>query len=83
MSNYLHITDDADNDCDAEGISKVAKRTKAECQQLKTDGSTYATRIPMNTALAECSDSLLALVFCQKYDYQSRINADSHDRQHC
>jgi len=78
VSDYLHIADDADNDCDAEAISKVAKRAKAECQQLKTDGSTYATRISMNTALTECSDSLLALL-----SEISINNANSHDRQHC
>ena len=43
-------------------ISQLAKRIKAEFQNLKTDGNTYATRVSMNTALAECSDSLLALL---------------------
>ena len=62
MSDHLCIIDDVEDDCDAEAISKVAKRIKAECQQLKTDGNTYATRISMNTALAECSNSLLALL---------------------
>lgn len=55
-SDHLRIIDDAEEDCDAEAISKVAKRIKAERQQLKTDGNTYATRISMNTALAECSE---------------------------
>ena len=61
MSDHLHIVDDED-DCCAVAISKVAKRIKSECQKLKSDGSMYATCISMNTALAECSNSLLALL---------------------
>jgi hypothetical protein len=60
-SDHLRIVEDAEDDCDA-AISKVAKRIKEECQQLKTDGSTYATRMSMNSALAKCSNSLLALL---------------------
>ena len=60
-SDHLRIVEDAEDDCDA-AISKVAKRIRQECQQVKTDGNTYATRISMNSALAECSNSLLTLL---------------------
>ena len=61
-SDHLRLIDDAEDDCDSEAISSVAKKVKAECQKLKTDGNTYPTRISMSTAFAECSNSLLALL---------------------
>ena len=61
VPDHLHIVEDEDNCC-VEAIPKVAKRNKSECQKLKSDGSMYATCISMNTALAECSNSLLALL---------------------
>ena len=74
-SHDLRIIDDEEDDCHAEAISKLAKRIKAECQNLKTDDNTYATRVSMNTALAECSDSLLALLSATSPKLESTMQA--------
>ena len=60
-SDHLRLIDDAEDDSDVQAISMVAKRIKAESLKLKRDGHAYPTCIPMNTALAECSSTLLTL----------------------
>ena len=72
---HLRIIDDTEDDCDAEAISMVAKKIKVECQNLKKDGLTYSTRVSMNTALAECSDSLLALLSAISPQLKSTMQA--------
>ena len=72
---HLRIIDDTEDDCDAKAISKVAKKIKVECQNLKKDGLTYPSRISMNTALAECSDSLLALLSAISPQLKSTMQA--------
>ena len=53
----------------------VVKRIKAESLKLKRDGHAYPTRISMNTALAECSSTLLSLFAAISPELDSSMEA--------
>ena len=53
----------------------MAKKIKVECQNLKKDDLTFSTRVLMNIALAECSNSLLALLSAISLQLKSTMQA--------
>ena len=53
----------------------MAKKIKVKCQNLKKDDLTYPTRVLMNIALAECSNSLLALLSAISLQLKSTMQA--------
>ncbi len=73
--------DDTENDCDAEAISKIAKKIKVECQSLKKDGLTYSTRI--NEHCSCRMQRFLVGTSVSNIPATEINNASSYDRQYC